>query len=74
LITDVIPFADEALLMRLAHVCKEFIITKEALAAEFAKRVGTSVDLLFVLSLSSLVWARMGEHGGQMQREYVGRV
>lgn len=64
--------------MRLAHMRKQLVVPEEALPAELAQRVHAALDLVFALPFT-LVFrggfvALVGEHGGQVQREDVGRV
>jgi hypothetical protein len=57
---------------------KQLVVPEEALPAELAQRVHAALDLVFALPFT-LVFrggfvALVGEHGGQVQREDVGRV
>lgn len=69
----VIPLADKALLVRLAHVRKELVVGEEALATELAQRMYATLDILD-LAGGSFTGPLVGEHRRQMQREDVGWV
>lgn len=70
MVLNVVPLADEAFLVALAHVWIELVAAEEALAAELAQRVHAAVDLFRRrwLPTAPAEWHRREMGGEEMRR------
>ena len=54
MVLDLVALAHEALLVLLAHVGVQLVVSEKAFSAEFAERVDTTLDLLWFVVVAAM--------------------